>query len=66
MFVHSLEFVAETRILVEVKIQNRRKKMSVGEKIDKHTFFVWIKMMDQWMQIEGTKLTFIMNFSVLD
>ena len=22
--------------------------------------------MDRWMQIEGTKLTFIMNFSVLD
>ena len=25
-----------------------------------------IKMMDLWMQIEGTKLTFIVNFSVLD
>ena len=24
-----------------------------------------IKMMDLWMQIEGTKLIFIMNFSVL-
>ena len=23
-------------------------------------------MMDQWMQIEGRKLIFIMNFSVLD
>ena len=25
-----------------------------------------IKMMHLWMQIEGTKLIFIMNFSVLD
>ena len=25
-----------------------------------------MKMMDLWMQIEGTKLTFIVNFSVLD
>ena len=24
-----------------------------------------IKMMDLWMQIEGTKLIFVMNFSVL-
>ena len=25
-----------------------------------------IKMMDLWMQIEGTKIIFIVNFSVLD
>ena len=25
-----------------------------------------IKMMDLWMQIEGRKLTFIMNFNVLE
>ena len=25
-----------------------------------------IKMMDLWMQLEGRKLIFIMNFSVLD
>ena len=25
-----------------------------------------IKMMDLWMQIEGTKLIFVMNFSMLD
>ena len=25
-----------------------------------------MKIMDLWMQIEGTKLIFIMNFSVLD
>ena len=25
-----------------------------------------VKMMDLWLQIEGTKMTFIMNFSVLD
>ena len=25
-----------------------------------------IKMMDLWMEIEGAKLTFIMNFKVLD
>ena len=29
-------------------------------------FFLKIKMMDLWLQIEGTKLTFIMNISVLD
>ena len=31
-----------------------------------HTFSMKIKMMDLWMQIEGTNLIFIMNFSVLD
>ena len=40
--------------------------MSMGEKINKHTFFYKIKMMDLWMQIEGTKVIFITNFSVLD
>ena len=35
--------------------------------MDKHTFFsLKIKMMDLWMQIEGSKLIFVMNFSVLD
>ena len=38
-----------------------------GKKIDKHTFCsMKIKMMDVWMQSEGTKLIFVMNFSVLD
>ena len=38
-----------------------------GEEINKHTFFsMKIKMMGLWMQIEGRKLIFIMNFSVLD
>ena len=36
----SLEFVAETRILVEMKIENRGEKIFSAEKqIDKHTFF---------------------------
>ena len=35
--------------------------------MDKHTFFsMKIKMMDLWMQIEGGKLIFIINFGVLD
>ena len=50
--------------------ENRKlweKIFSVGKKFDKHTFFsIKIKMMDLWMQIEGTKQTFIMNFSGLD
>ena len=29
-------------------------------------FSIKIKMMDLWMQIEGTKLIFIINISVLD
>ena len=38
-----------------------------GEKIHKHTFFsMKIKMMDLWMQTDGTKLIFVVNFSVLD
>ena len=36
----SLEFVVETRILVEMKIENHEKKISsMGKNIDKHTFF---------------------------
>ena len=35
----SLEFVAETRILVEMKIENHVKKIFCGEKFDKYTFF---------------------------
>ena len=66
MFQQSLEFVAETRILVEMKIENNGKIYFSWKKIDKHTFFsMKNKMMDLWMQIEGTKLMFIMNFSVL-
>ena len=50
-----------------MKIENRGKiNIYSVEKIDKHTFFsMKIKMMDLWMQIEGTKLIFVMNFSVL-
>ena len=36
----SLEFVVETRILVEMKIENRGKKYFSWEKINKHTFFL--------------------------
>ena len=35
----SLEFVAETRILAEMKIENRGKFFFRGKQIDKHTFF---------------------------
>ena len=37
----SLEFVMESRILAEMKIENRRIKIfSVGKKIGKHTFYL--------------------------
>ena len=36
----SLEFIAERRILAEMKIENRwEKTFSVGKKVNKHTFF---------------------------
>ena len=35
----SLEFLAETRILAEMKIENHEQNISRGKKIDKHTFF---------------------------
>ena len=67
MAMQSLEFVAEMRILVEMNIENHGKKYFPWGKIDKHTFFsMKIKVMDLWMQIEGTKLIYIMNFSMLD
>ena len=62
----NLEFVAETRILAEMKIKNRGEKYFPWEKIDKHTFSYENQMMDLWMLIEVTNLTFIMNFSVLE
>ena len=43
----SAGFVAETRILSEMKIENRGKKYFLLEKIDKHTFFpMKIQMID--------------------
>ena len=65
----SLEFVAETRILVEMKIENHGKNIFRAKKNRQAYFFsMKIKGMDLWMQIEfeGTKLIFIMNFGVLD
>ena len=35
----SLEFVAETRILAEMKIENCGKNTFYGKKIDKNTFY---------------------------
>ena len=46
--------------------KSRGKKFSVGKKSTSILFIMKIKMMDLWMQIEGTKLTFTVNFSVLD
>ena len=41
LIIQSLEFVAEMRILAEMKIENRGKKIFSTEKqIDKHTFFL--------------------------
>ena len=59
-----MEFVAET-ILVEMEIKNRGKIYFQWKKMDKHTFSMKIKMVDLWLQIEVTKLIFVMNFSVL-
>ena len=43
----SLEFIAETRILAEMKIENHGKIYFPWKKIDKHTFFsMKIMMMD--------------------
>ena len=57
----------ETRILAEMKIENRGKNFFSWKKIDKHTFSpMKIKIIDMRTQIEVRKLIFIMNFSVLD
>ena len=52
--------VVETRILAEMKIENRGKYIFHGNTF----FFYQIKMMDLWMQIEGTGPIFVMNFNV--
>ena len=65
--IQSLEFVAETSILAEMKIENRGKKyFPWGKKSTSILFSMKIKMMDLWMQIEGRKLIIIRNISVLD
>ena len=42
------------------------KYIFLGKNRQAYFFRMKIKMMDLWMQIEGTKLIFVMNFSVLD
>ena len=50
-----------------MKIENHGKNIFLGKKNRQAYFFsMKIKMMDLWMQIEGTKLMFIMNFGELD
>ena len=61
-----LGFVAETRILAEMKIDHRGKNLFREKNRQANFFSMKIKMVDLWTQIEGTKLIFIMNFSVLD
>ena len=62
----SLEFVAETKILAEMKIESRGKIYFPWKKNQQAYFSsMKIKMMNLWMQIEGTKLIFIMNLIVL-
>ena len=41
-YFQSLEFVAETRILAEMKTKLRGKKFSAEKQIDKHTFFLTV------------------------
>ena len=53
--VQSLEFVAETRILAEMKIENRGKNCFSAEKqIDKHTFFFFLQSVGVAESIEIT------------
>ena len=61
----SLEFIVET-ILAEMKIENCGKIYFPWKKLTSILFSMKIKKMDLYMQIERTKLIFIMNFSVLD
>ena len=49
-----------------MKIENRRKNNFRGEKLTSIPFSMKITVMDLWIQIEGTKLIYIMNFSVPD
>ena len=67
----SLEFIAEMRILAEMKIENRGTKYFPWKPPpppppQAYLFSVKIKMVDLWMQFEGSKLIIIVNFSVLD
>ena len=63
----TLEFLTETRILSEMKIENRRRKYFPWEKNQQAYFFpMKIKMMDLCMQTDSIKLIFVMNFSMLD
>ena len=45
--------------------QKSRKLYFPWKKINKHTFFFMEIKMDLWMQMEGIKLIFVMNCSVL-
>ena len=58
----------EPGILADMKIENRGKIYFPWKKKSTSIpfFSLKIKMMDLWMQTEGTKLIFVMNFSVLD
>ena len=61
----SLELDMEMGILAEMTNQKLRKNLfSFGKNWQAYFFFMKIKMMDLWMQIEGTKMIFIMKFSV--
>ena len=67
--IQSLEFIAETRILSEMKIENNGKKYFLwGEKSTTILFFCLflLRTARRCQQIEDTKLIFIMNFSVPD
>ena len=50
----SLEFIVEMRILAEMNIKNRGKNIYRGKKSTSKFFSMKIKMMDLWIQIEGT------------
>ena len=50
----------------ELKIAGEKKIFRGEKNRQAYLLYMKIKMMDLWIQIEDTKLTFIMYFSVLD
>ena len=66
MYIQSLESSQKRRFSRKWKSKIVEKYFFRGKNWQAYFFPMKIKMMDLWMQIEGTKLIFVMNFSVLD
>ena len=67
MVIQSLEFVVERKTLAEMKIENHLEIYFPWKKNRQAYFFfsMEIKIMDLSLQIESTKLIFVINCSVL-